>query len=111
MENTTDKSSLHPGHSGLGNKEFETCLIGACLKDETNIPLILGILEERDFSSPKYRIIFKAIQTLFNRNGPVDLISLNNELRTKGILPSELVEIEESFFDGYDLNYYIALHK
>ena len=35
-----------------GNKEFETCVIGACLRDAANLPVILETLRGRDFSSP-----------------------------------------------------------
>jgi len=94
-----------------GNAEFEACLIGACLRDEANLSLILGTLEERDFSSPKCMMIFRAMQALLNKDAPIDLLTLSRELQGKGVLSSELVEIQESFFDGFDLNYYIGQIK
>ena len=94
-----------------GNKEFEACVIGAGLRDEAKLSLILGTLEERDFSSPKCMVIFKAMQALFNKGAPIDLLTLSRELEGKGILSSELTEIQDSYFDGFDLNYYIGQIK
>jgi hypothetical protein len=94
-----------------GNKEFEACVIGAGLRDESNRSLIFGTLEERDFSSQKCMMIFRAMQALSNKDAPIDLLTLSRELQGKEILSSELAEIQDSYFDGFDLNYYIGQIK
>ena len=56
-------------------------------------------------------MIFRAMQALFNKDAPIDLLTLSRELEGKRILSSELAEIQDSYFDGFDLNYYIGQVK
>jgi len=91
------------------SEEVERVLLGACLRFPENVQVILDRLDSEDFSSPRNREIFSAIKTLYQRNAPIDLLSVPNELKTqeKEILPSEVVEIADGFINGLDLDYHI----
>lgn len=88
--------------------EFETALLGACLRSPNNLYIVIDGLRDEDFSSPKHQAIFGGIKSLLEKNAPVDKLSLLDELKVQGkeILASELIEIEDSFFDGFDIDYY-----
>jgi replicative DNA helicase len=89
--------------------EFEKALLGACLRSEDNIPSVIDGLKEENLSSTKHRAIFRGIKSLAEKKAPVDTLTLQNQLKSQGIeiLSSEILELEELYFDGLDLNYYI----
>jgi len=66
------------------NLGFEEVLLGACLRSDQNIPLILDGVKEEDFLSFKHRAIFKGIRSLYDKKAPIDPLSLSNELNTQG---------------------------
>lgn len=66
--------------------EAEESILSAILIDNSSLLDIIEILSPEDFYSPKHQKIFSVIQDLFDRNEPVDLVTVNNALREKGEL-------------------------
>ncbi|MFZ3046811.1 MAG: replicative DNA helicase [Desulfatirhabdiaceae bacterium] len=78
--------------------EAEESIISSVLNDNTTLQDIADILSADDFYRSAHQKTFSAILSLFNRGEPVDLITLTNELKSRGDLetvggPSFLVQI------------------
>ncbi|MHB8202247.1 MAG: replicative DNA helicase [Desulfomonilaceae bacterium] len=65
--------------------EGERAILGGLLIDNDALPKVLATLTPEDFYREAHRNIFKAIVNLFNKNEPVDLITLTASLKEKGI--------------------------
>lgn len=61
----------------------EKSLLGALLISSDILPEILNILHPSDFYDERHGIIFKAISDLYDKNQPVDLLTLTAELKAK----------------------------
>ncbi len=70
------------------NLEAEQSILSAILIDNNTLPEVLEILSEQDFYRQAHRKIFTAMTELFERNEPVDLITLTNFLKERGELES-----------------------
>ncbi|AOY75352.1 Replicative DNA helicase [Clostridium formicaceticum] len=66
--------------------EAEQSILGSMLMDKESIIVILEIIKPEDFYKEAHKEIFEAIYTLFNREEPVDLITLTEELKRRGTL-------------------------
>ncbi len=72
------------------NLDAEQSVLGAILIDNNALPKALEILDPDDFYKPSHRKIFFAMTDLFDKNEPIDLITLtdrlkkNNELEPAG---------------------------
>ena len=66
--------------------EVEQSVLGAMLIEKTAIPKAIEILAPDAFYLTKHEIIYSAILSLFERGNPVDLITLNEELKRRGQL-------------------------
>jgi len=78
--------------------EAEESIISSVLNDNTTLQDIADILSVDDFYRSAHQKIYAAILELFGRAEPIDLITLTNELKTRGDLeaiggPSFLVQI------------------
>lgn len=67
-------------------QEVEQSVLGAMLIEKTAIPKAIEILAPDAFYQTKHEIIYSAILSLFERGNPVDLITLNEELKRRGQL-------------------------
>jgi replicative DNA helicase len=85
--------------------------LGACLRSKENISIVIDGLRAEDFSSPLRKVVFEGIKTLYEKKAPVDVLTLSNTLKSHGILASRLAELEDSYLDGFDLEYYISQVK
>ena len=65
--------------------EGERAILGGLLIDNEALPKVLAILTPDDFYREAHRNIFRAIFDLFNKNEPVDLITLTSGLKEKGV--------------------------
>ncbi len=63
------------------NLEAEQSVLGAILIDNNALPKSLEILEEEDFYRIAHRKIFKAMIELFDKNEPIDIITLTDQLK------------------------------
>ncbi|SET01786.1 primary replicative DNA helicase [Natronincola peptidivorans] len=66
--------------------EAEQSVLGAMLMDKEYIVVVLEILKPEDFYKEAHREIFEAVFDVFNREEPVDLITLTEELKKRGTL-------------------------
>ena len=66
--------------------DVEQSVLGAMLIEKTAIPKAVEILAADAFYQTKHELIYSAILSLFERGNPVDLITLNEELKRRGQL-------------------------
>ena len=70
------------------NLEAEQSILGGILLENSSINSAVEILSKGDFYSEAHRKIFGIIIELFEKNEPVDLITLSNALKDKSMLDS-----------------------
>lgn len=68
------------------NVEAERCVIGGMLIDPHAVSRVLEFLAPDDFYRESHRVIFDSIISLYQKNEPADLVTVTNELRSKGEL-------------------------
>ncbi len=66
--------------------EAEQSVLGAMIIDKEAINTTIEIIRSDDFYKEANKEIFESIVDLFNRNEPVDLITLSEELKKRGTL-------------------------
>lgn len=66
--------------------EAEQSVIGAMIMDREAIGIAMEYVDQYDFYQPDLKIIFDAIIGIYNKNQPVDLVTLQNYLSTQGDL-------------------------
>ncbi len=71
-----------PPHS----KEAEEAVIGSIFIDPSVIHDIMEIVTASDFYIPKNRLIFQAIEKLYDEGEPIDVISVTEKLKNMGKL-------------------------
>ncbi len=74
-----------------GNKppqapELEEAVLGALMLDANALNTAIDLLHEEFFYKPEHQTIFRAIHKLFEKNQPVDMITVTNQLRQSGEL-------------------------
>ena len=65
------------------NLEAEESLVGCLLIDKESIYKISDFLSAEDFYSTNHQKIYQAIIDLFNKNEPIDLLTVSNVLKNK----------------------------
>jgi len=65
------------------NLEAEQSILGAILIDNEALPKVLEILDPGDFYRLSHKKIFNAMTDLFDKNEPIDLITLTDQLKRK----------------------------
>lgn len=73
--------------------EAEQSVIGSMLMGRDAILVASEILTSDDFYQHQYGVVFDAILELFNSGQPVDLVTLQNRLKEKGV-PPEISSME-----------------
>jgi len=68
--------------------EAEQSLLGGIMVDSSGLPSALEVLKGDEFYKESHRIIFTAIQDLFERNEPVDILTVTNLLEERKLLES-----------------------
>lgn len=66
--------------------EAEQSVLGSMLMDKESIIVVLEVLKSDDFYKEAHKEIFESIYNLFDREEPVDLITLTEELKKRGTL-------------------------
>lgn len=74
--------------------DAEEAVIGSILIDPNVLNLIMGEVSAEDFYLKKHQIIFGAIERLFDRGDPVDIVSICEELRKRNELDAVGGEVE-----------------
>lgn len=75
------------------NIDAEKSVIGAMLMDSDAIMTVSEFITANDFYQPQYGAIFDGILELFNADIPVDVLTLQNRLKEKG-MPEEMYSVE-----------------
>ncbi|MEN7548645.1 replicative DNA helicase [Rapidithrix thailandica] len=75
----------------LGNKrpydiQLEQAVLGALMLEKEALNDVIEILKPDTFDKDAHQSIYQAIQTLFAKQEPIDLLTVTNELRAKGEL-------------------------
>ena len=68
------------------NKEAEQSVLGSVLQKEGVLARILDILSSEDFYFSSHKTIFNSMVALFNKNEPLDLITVSNYLKKENAL-------------------------
>ncbi len=68
--------------------EAEQSLLGGILVDSSGLPSALEILKGDEFYKESHRLIFRAIQDLFEANEPVDLLTVTDLLAERNEIES-----------------------
>ena len=80
------------------NTEAEASLLGAVLIDADAIVKIADSVAKDDFYDERHKRIFQAVQQLYEKHSPIDVLTLSDQLRGTGFLdmvggPSYLTEL------------------
>jgi replicative DNA helicase len=68
------------------NLEAEAALLGSLLIDKEAIIKIADIVKPDDFYKDTHKIIYEAMLEIYDRNEPIDILSVSNRLEEKGQL-------------------------
>ena len=68
------------------NVEAEQCVLGSVLLDNSTLNKILDMVSPEDFYKREHQIIFSTMLDLYERNHPIDLITLSDALTQKEAL-------------------------
>ncbi len=68
------------------NLEAESCVLGSMLIDSAALPEVIEVINEECFYQDSSKKIFDSIVNLFNANKAVDIITVSNDLKSKGQL-------------------------
>jgi replicative DNA helicase len=68
------------------NLEAEQCVLGSMLLDRDVIGEVLLDLSDEDFYLPAHAEVFRTLIGLYDRNEPVDLVLVTNQLTSEGRL-------------------------
>tara|TARA_R110002124_G_scaffold48026_4_gene142190 strand:+ start:11560 stop:14382 length:2823 start_codon:yes stop_codon:yes gene_type:complete len=91
--------------------EVEEAVLGAMLIENGAAIIALGMLATDDFYKPAHRHIFEAIKHLSERDNPLDLLTIENELRDNNLLdacggPSYLSDLTRSVSSAANIEYH-----
>lgn len=64
--------------------EGERAILGGLLLDNDALPKVVAVLQPEDFYREPHRVIYRAMLHLFNKNEPVDWITLTAALKEAG---------------------------
>lgn len=73
--------------------EAEQSVIGSMIMDRDAIVAAMDILIKDDFYHQQYGVMFDAIVELFNTGKDVDIVTIQNKLKEKGV-PDEIASLE-----------------
>ncbi|MDD5156184.1 MAG: replicative DNA helicase [Candidatus Omnitrophica bacterium] len=98
------------------NLEAEMAVLGSMLMDEEAIGVAVEVLEKKSFYNTFHQKIFEAITDLYNANKAVDLITLTDDLKRKGILDelggvSFLTALVNSVPTSANISHYVGIVK
>lgn len=68
------------------NTEAEASLLGAILIDTDAIVKIADIISANDFYDERHQRIYEAIQQLYEKHSPIDVLTLSDQLKAAGLL-------------------------
>jgi replicative DNA helicase len=105
------------GRSPPHNLDAERSALGGVLIKKSAIDDVLTGLSAEDFFLPAHREVYEAMQALDLRRQPIDIVSLTDELKTRGALPrveggeTYLLRLADSVPTAENIEHYIRLVK
>ena len=98
------------------NLEAEQSVLGCILIDNDTSVVAFGNIVEDDFYSATHKIIFGAMKTLFEKNSPVDLVTLSDSLTTNGKIENVggidyLTQLSDVVPSSANIRHYIEILK
>src|SRR4051812_778638 len=80
------------------NTEAEASLLGAILIDADAVVKIADTISAEDFYEERHRHIYEAMQQLYEKHSPIDVLTLSDQLKGTGFLeavggPAYLTEL------------------
>ncbi len=96
------------------NVEAESAVLGAMIMSRESIPKVMEILQGDDFYKTIHQQIFSAIISLFDKNLPIDLVTLREELIKNNLLKDVgdsvyLVSLVESISTAANVEYHAKI--
>jgi len=98
--------------------EIEEAILGGILIERDAAETAMEILGADDFYKPAHQHIYQVLSDLHNRNNPLDLLTLEQALRDRGLLdtcggPSYLAQLTRSVSSAANIEYHaqIVLEK
>ncbi|TVQ10675.1 MAG: replicative DNA helicase, partial [Balneolaceae bacterium] len=94
--------------------EIEEAVLGGMLIEKEATSVALEILKAEDFYSAPNRHIFEAISKLYSRDNPVDILTVENELRDRELLddcggPGYLARLTRSVSSAANIEYHAQI--
>lgn len=94
--------------------EVEEAVLGAMLIEHEAATVALQMLSAQDFYKPSHRHIFEVLHDLYERDNPLDLLTVENELRDKELLdvcggPGYLSELTRSVSSAANIDYHAQI--
>lgn len=107
-------ASQHEGRVPPQAVEVEQSILGAMLIEHEAATIALQLLKSDDFYKPAHRHIYDTLYDLFERDNPLDLLSVENELRDKNLLDavggtSYLSELTRSVSSAANIEYHAQI--
>ncbi|MDD5085777.1 MAG: replicative DNA helicase [Candidatus Omnitrophica bacterium] len=98
------------------DQEVEKCVLGAMLLEEAAVSKVIEILKESFFYNSAHRNIYSVILELFDKNKPIDLVTVTDGLRKRKQLDqvggaSYLTEIASSVPTAANVVHYAHIVK
>lgn len=109
MQTPRDRSG--PGRTPPQNVEMEQFVLGAILLDREALPKVIeAITGSEDFYKPSHRKIYEAALDLYERNEPVDIMTVSEALRKKGTFGEVGIEYLAELVDMVPTSANVAAH-
>lgn len=103
--------SANGGNKPPQSLELEEAVLGALMLDANALNTAIDLLHEEYFYRPDHQVIFRAIRKLFEKNQPVDQLTVANQLRQAGELEAaggafHLAELTSHITSAAHIEYY-----
>ncbi len=94
--------------------EVEEAVLGAMLIEREAATIALQLLKQDDFYKPANRHIFETLFDLYERGNPLDLLTIENELRDKNLLDTVggtgyLADLTRSVSSAANIDYHAQI--
>ena len=113
-KNSSDISSMVYGKVPPQAVPLEEAVLGALMLDKDAMSIILDVLKPSTFYLDSHQHIYRAMQSLYNRSQPVDLLTVTEELKKQGNLEKiggayYLVELTNKVASAANIEYHARI--
>lgn len=107
-------NDAHTGRIPPQAMEIEQAVLGAMLIEHEAATIALQMLKPDDFYKPAHRLIFETIYELYERDNPLDLLTVENELRDTKRLdkaggPDYLADLTRAVSSSANIDYHAQI--